>query len=475
MRRWFVAALVGALLAVVTACAVNPVTGRHQVALLSTEQEVALGAKEHPGILEEYGEFQAPAVQRYVAQVGRQLAARSHRPELTYHFTVLDSPILNAFALPGGYVYVTRGLLAELNNEAELAGVVGHEIGHVAARHGVTRYTQQAGYKLLRGVALALEPGLANWTQLSDLAFTATVRGYGRKEELQADELGLEYAAAVGYDTGQLHHFFETLQRQGRDADGGGFHGLFATHPETADRIARMRALEAEHPGGKQVGRAAYLRAIDGIPVGPSPDQGRVVDNRYLNVRYDLSLTIPGGWQARTARGRLLLTPRGGGVAWEARMRTARAGETTQTVMAELLAKVGSNAKPAWSRHPHGAQTVDVEATADSKPVGVRLTVWVHQGHVAVVTAIAPRISFDRIAPAFDRITATLAPLTPHEAALARPLHLRVQRATAATTFADLAKVDPTPGHDGRWLSLFNGYGGAPRPRANDLVKVIAP
>ncbi len=471
MGRW----LVAAAFVVVAACAVNPVTGRRQVALLSTEQEVDLGAREHPEILQQYGELQAPAVQQYVARVGRQLAARSHRPGLTYHFTVLDSPVLNAFALPGGYVYVTRGLLAELNNEAELAGVIGHEIGHVTARHGVTRYTQQAGYQLLRGVALLLEPGLANWTQLSDLAFTATVRGYGRKEELQADKLGLEYAAAAGYDTSQLHHFFETLERQERDADGGGFHGLFATHPETAQRIERMRALERANPGGKLVGRSAYLRTIDGIPVGPSPDQGRVVNHRYLNVRHDVGLTIPAGWQARTARGRLLLTPRGGGVAWKARMRTGRAGETSQTVMQGLLAKLNSQAKPHWSRHPHGAQVVDVEATANGKPVGARITVWVHQGHVAVVTAIAPRASFDRIVPAFDRITATLAPLTRREAAMARPLHLRVQRAKAGTTFAILAEVDPTPGHDGRWLSYFNGYDGAPSPRGGDLVKVIAP
>lgn len=471
MGRW----LLAAALVAVAACAVNPVTGHHQVALLSAEQEVNLGAREHPGILREYGELQAPAVQQYVARIGRQLAARSHRPGLDYHFTVLDSPILNAFALPGGYVYVTRGLLAELNNEAELAGVIGHEIGHVTARHGVTRYTQQAGYQLLRGVALALEPRLANWTQLSDLAFTATVRGYGRKEELQSDELGLEYAAAVGYDTGQLHHFFEALQRQERDADGGGFHGLFATHPETAQRIERMRALERANPGGKQVGRAAYLRAIDGIPVGPSPAQGVVADGRYLNVFHDLALTVPAGWQARTARGRLLLTPRGGGVAWQAQMRTAGAGETSQTVMHDLLAKLGSQATPTWLRHPHGAQVADVEAVTEGKPVGVRITAWVHQGHVVVVTAIAPRASFARIAAAFDQITATLAPLSPSEAPLARPLHLRVQRATAHTTFADLVKVDPTPGHDGRWLSLFNGYDGGPAPRANDLVKVIAP
>ncbi len=471
MGRW----LVAAAFVVVAACAVNPVTGRHQLALLSAEQEVNLGAHEHPGILKQYGELQAPAVREYVARVGRQLAARSHRPELDYHFTVLDSPVLNAFALPGGYVYVTRGLLAELNNEAELAGVIGHEIGHVTARHGVTRYTQQAGYQLLRGVALALEPRLANWTQLSDLAFTATVRGYGRKEELQSDELGLEYAAAAGYDTSQLHHFFETLQRRERDADGGGFHGLFATHPETAQRIERMRALERARPGGKLVGRAAYLRAIDGIPVGPAPDQGRVVNNRYLNLRHDVGLTIPTGWEARTARGRLLLTPRGGGVAWEARMRTARAGETSQTVIQGLLAQLGSQAKAAWSRHPHGAQVADVEAVAEGRPVGVRITAWVHQGHVVVVTAIAPRVSFARIAPAFDQITTTLVPLTPREAALARPFHLRIQRVRAGTTFAKLAEVDPTPGHDGRWLSYFNGYEGAPRPRANDLVKVIAP
>ncbi|NCO58611.1 MAG: M48 family metalloprotease [Deltaproteobacteria bacterium] len=471
MARWPLAAL----FVLVAACAVNPVTGRQQVALLSTAQEVDLGAHEHPAILAEYGELQAPAVRDYVARVGQGLAARSHRPGIAYHFTVLDSPILNAFAIPGGYVYVTRGLLAELNNEAELAGVIGHEIGHVTARHGVTRYTQQAGYQLLRGVALMLEPGLANWTQLSDLAFTATVRGYGRNEELQSDELGLAYAAAAGYDTGQLHHFFETLQRQERDADGGGYHGLFATHPETQARIERLRGLERANPGGKEVGREAYLQAIDGITVGPSPDEGRVVEGRYLNVPYDVALTIPGGWQARTARGRLLLTPRGGGVAWEAQMRPAQAGENSETVMRQLLAQVGSPARPAWALHPHGAQVVDAAASAAGKPVGVRITTWVHQGHVTVVTALAPAGAFARLAPAFDQITATLAPLTASEIQRAQPLHLRIQRAQAATSFAALAGSDPTPDHDPTWLSFFNGYGGAPNPRAGDLVKVIAP
>ncbi|RMF85894.1 MAG: hypothetical protein D6739_03885, partial [Nitrospirae bacterium] len=415
---WLLALLAAA------ACAVNPVTGKRQIALLSEAEEVALGAREHPQILEQYGRLEAPAVQAYVARVGRELAARSHRPDLTYHFTVLDSPILNAFALPGGYVYVTRGLLAALNDEAELAGVLGHEIGHVTARHGVTRYTQQAGYQLLKGLAVLLEPGLANWTRLSDLAFTAAVRGYGRKEELQADALGLEYAAAAGYDTRELHHFFEYLEHTERDAGRGGFHGLFATHPETAQRIARLKRLEGEHPGGTRVAREPYLRAIDGIPFGPAPAEGRVVGRRYLNPRYDVALRIPAGWQARTARGRLLLVPRGGGVAWEARMRTARPGEDSTSVMRARLAKLGVQAQPRWLPSPHGAQGVRLQARAGGRPVGVSLAAWVHQGQVVEVTAVAPAASFDRIATAFDAITRTLRPLPPHLRRLAAPLYV---------------------------------------------------
>ena len=466
-------AAVGLLLAIGVACAVNPVTGQHQVSLLSEAQEIALGAEEHPNILAEYGPLEAPSLDRYVVRVGEALVRVSHRPHLAYHFTVLDSPILNAFALPGGYIYLTRGLLAELNNEAELAGVVGHEIGHVTARHGAQRYTQAAGYQLLRGLAVALQPGLANWTQLSDLAFSAAVSGYGRGNELQADQIGLEYAAAAGYDTEQLHHFFETLLRQERDAGQGGFHGLFASHPDTRQRIERLRARAAELPGGARVERPAYLKTIDGIPVGPSEDEGRVVGGVYLNRRFDVAVQVPGGWQAQTARGRVALRGPDEEVGWQAALRVARAGESSATVMADVLRQIGAQAVARPVARPSGAQQIELRVTANGAPLTLQVTTWVRRGTAVTVFAFGGPEAFARGAGRLAAITASLAPLTPEQRRQAAPEKLHLHPVPGGEDFASLARRYPGDERDAAWLSYFNGYDGKPSPRPGDLIKVV--
>jgi predicted Zn-dependent protease len=468
-------AVVGLLLAVVVACAVNPVTGQHQLSLLNESQEIALGAQEHPGILDQYGALEAPSLERYVDQVGQRLVRVSHRPHLTYRFTVLDSPILNAFALPGGYIYVTRGLLAELNNEAELAGVVGHEIGHVTARHGAQRYTQAAGYQFLKGLAVALQPGLANWTQLSDLAFSAAVSGYGRANEFQADQLGLEYAAAAGYDTGQLHHFFETLLREERDAGQGGFHGLFASHPETRQRIERLRARAAEVPGGKRVERPAYLKAIAGIPVGPSEYEGRVVAGDYLNPGFDVAVQVPSGWQVQTARGRLALRAPDGELSWQASLRAAQSGESNDAVMAAMLRQIGAQAEPRPLAQPSGALQVELPVTADGAPLALQVTTWVSRDTAVTVLAFGEPETFARNTHSLAAITASLTPLTADQRRQAAPERLQLHTVRTADDFASLARRYPGDARDAAWLSYFNGYDGRPSPRPGDLVKVVTP
>jgi len=457
------------------ACAINPVTGQHQLSLLSEPQEVALGSQEHPNILHEYGALEAPALTRYVERVGQGLVRVSHRPHLIYHFTVLDSPILNAFALPGGYIYVTRGLLEELNNEAELAGVVGHEVGHVTARHGAQRYTQVAGYQLLKGLAIALQPGLANWTQLSDLGFSAAVSGYGRANEFQSDQLGLEYAAAAGYDTGQLHHFFETLLRQERDAGQGGFHGLFASHPDTRERIHRLRARAAELPGGSRVERPTYLHAVEGLPIGPSDDEGRVVGGVYLNRRFDVAVQVPAGWQVHTARGRVAIQSPQGDLGWQASLQAAQAGETSATVMAAFLKQAGAQAEPRPEVRPNGAQQIDLQVVSEGKPLSLRVTTWVGRGTAITMLAYGDPEAYSRNQGSLAAITASLAPLTTAQRQRAAPERLAVHLVRGGESFAALAGGAPATGRDATWLSYFNGYDGKPTPRPGDLVKVVEP
>ena len=206
---------------------------------------------EDPEIRKEYGVYDDAKLQAYVQRVGEKLAGLSHRPELFYRFTVLDSPEVNAFALPGGYVYITRGLMAYLNSEAELAAVLGHEIGHVTARHAVRQYTTamaaQIGYTI--GAIFVPQVGSQAGSTLFNVLGTALVRGYGREHELQADELGAEYSALAGYDPDAMLEVLQVLKNQeefeverakleGREPNV--YHGVFATHPSNDQRLQQV-------------------------------------------------------------------------------------------------------------------------------------------------------------------------------------------------------------------------------------------
>jgi predicted Zn-dependent protease len=207
----YAALLAGLLL--LAACATNPVTGNNDFVLMSEEQEISLGRQANARILKETPVYENPELEKLVQQVGEELASHSHRPELFYRFTVLDSTAINAFALPGGYIYITRGLLAYLNSEAELAAVLGHEIGHVTARHSVRQQSTAAVTGIL-GAVVAASTGVQGVDTLTDMAGTAIVRGYGRDHELEADRLGAEYLAKSGYDPNAMLEVVGILKNQ---------------------------------------------------------------------------------------------------------------------------------------------------------------------------------------------------------------------------------------------------------------------
>jgi predicted Zn-dependent protease len=205
---------------------VNPVTGQTEMSVMSEEAEIAEGAKAHQEVLKEYGVYNNPTVQAYVNALGQKLAAQSHRSQLQWHFTVLDSPEINAFALPGGYVYVTRGIMAYMDSEADLAGVIGHEIGHVTARHGAQRATRQqnAGLGVFAASVLGAvleSQGFGGAGQLASQASQSVAAGYiasyGREQELQADGLGAEYLSRVRYDPRNMINVITVLKNRAQE------------------------------------------------------------------------------------------------------------------------------------------------------------------------------------------------------------------------------------------------------------------
>ena len=281
-------------------CARNPVTGKKQVILMSEAQESALGAESNPQILAEYGEYPEPKLQEYLNNIGQRMAKISHRPNLPFQFKVVDSDVVNAFAVPGGYVYFTRGILAHFNNEAQLAGVLGHEIGHVTARHGAQQQSKQMMGQVLFIGAMIASPKLAQFGEQLSQGMQLLFLKFGRDHESQSDELGVEYSSKIGFDARNMADFFGTLDRLSGGAEGR-LPTFLSTHPDPGDRNKKVRAMaidfQQKNPGQYAVNRESYLKLIDGIIYGEDPKQGYVVNNVFYHPELKFQFPIPQGWK----------------------------------------------------------------------------------------------------------------------------------------------------------------------------------
>src|SRR5690554_2213714 len=253
---------------IVPSCAINPVTGKRQIMLMSEEQEIAMGKEYDPQVVATFGEYKHDQLLAFIQEKGNEMAEISHRPNLQFHFRILDSRVVNAFAVPGGYIYFTRGILAQFNNEAELVGVLGHEMGHVTARHTVSQQSkQQLGQLLLIGGMIASEQfrDFAGYAmQGMELLFLK----FSRDHERESDKLGVEYASKIHYDPQQMANFFNTLSRMSGTEGPGGIPTFLSTHPDPGDRY-RDVTRRAEDWKSKidndnwQVNEDSYLRMID--------------------------------------------------------------------------------------------------------------------------------------------------------------------------------------------------------------------
>lgn len=273
LKTFTVSLILSAFLAL-TACSVNPVSGKKDFTLISEQQELSMGAQAHRSILKQKKRYNNAALQAYVNSIGQELAKHSHRKNIRYTFTVLDDPSVNAFALPGGYIYITTGLMAYLNSEGELAGVLGHEIGHVTARHSVKQQSAGIAGAILIQV-LTKKTGESSGKQYNQLG-KAILSGYGRNHELQADKLGAEYLARVGYDPRNMidvvsvlkaQEEFEKYQARKEGRQPRAYHGVFASHPSNDQRLQEVinAAKHIKSAGTRSANRDGYLRRINGL------------------------------------------------------------------------------------------------------------------------------------------------------------------------------------------------------------------
>ncbi|MEH6755150.1 MAG: M48 family metalloprotease [Alphaproteobacteria bacterium] len=277
-------AVLSAFALLLTACSVNPATGeRDFTAFMSPEKEVEVGREQHPKIIEQFGGvYDDPKVTAYVNRVGQSLARVSELPDLQFTFTVLNDDIVNAFALPGGFVYISRGLLGLANTEAELAGVLGHEIGHVTGRHSAQRYSTSVlaqGLSVGAGILGSVFLGTSEIGQAVGQGSSVYLQSFSREHEFEADTLGVRYLARAGYSTDAMASFLASLQAYSAlEAKVSGLpdpasrYNIMSTHPRTQDRVvAATRAANIQQVPNPQIGNRDYLNAINGIVFGDSP------------------------------------------------------------------------------------------------------------------------------------------------------------------------------------------------------------
>jgi predicted Zn-dependent protease len=331
-------------------CAVNPVTGRRELSLVSPEQELQIGREGYGAVVAEYGLYDDPQLQAYVNEVGQRVVRASHQPGLAWHFAVLDDPSVNAFAMPGGYIYVTRGILAHLNSEAQLAGVLGHEIGHVTHRHTAGRITQQQLYGLGLGLASAASETVRRYGDLAQQGLGLLFLKYSRDDERQADELGVAYSTGAGYDPREIPATYAMLKRVSEQA-GQRLPGFLSTHPDPGDREVTTAALARQAAQGRTglaVNGRAYVQRLDGVVFGSDPRQGYFAGDEYVHPGLRFQMTFPAGWKHQDTR-------------------TAVSAQepAQQAVMQLSLADAGASAPAAFVQQLTGRGTF---ASASGKP-----------------------------------------------------------------------------------------------------------
>jgi predicted Zn-dependent protease len=470
-----------------TSCASNPVTGRPDLVFSSEKGEVERAKQVHPMLLQQFGGvYDDVRLQQYVNEVGQRAGKASHRPELQYTFTVLDSDEINAFTTGGGYVYITRGIMNYLNSEAELAAVLGHEIGHVTARHPVRQQTQQT----LSGIgaaAVGIVTGSGDLAGLANYAGAALVTGYGRDMELEADRLGAEYLAKSGLapehmiDVVRLlknQELFEVQRARQEGRKPHIYHGVFSTHPDNDQRLREVvKAADKIDSEGDKVdaGHDRYLQAVQGLPVGTSRAQGVLKGNRFYHANMGFTFAFPSGWNVENRADRVMaMSPKKDSIV-QMQTQAPPPNVGPQQFLSRILA--GQNAGPGEAIEVNGLQGYTAVVRSSRTEFGVvpaRYAV-IYYNNLAYVFAGASKGSSN--VPSADALfmstIKTFRRLKNTEFPLAEPYKVKVIRADANTRIADLAKASPLKEYPAEMLRLMNNLYPDKEPQAGQLLKIV--
>jgi len=429
------------------ACATNPATGAKELILISESQEIAMGQGYDKDVVASIGLYGDSGIQRWIQQFGAQLAATSERPNLPWTFQVVDDPVVNAFAIPGGYIYVTRGILAHLNSEAELAGVVGHEIGHVTARHSVSQMSKQQLAQMGLAIGSIASPDFERYAGLASAGLGVLFLKFSRDAESQADHLGLRYMRRARYDAREMPHVFEMLTRVSQAQGGGRIPEWLATHPNPDNRRGRIEQEIASGPqdfAGTAVNRDVYLRRLEGLVYGSDPREGYFKGSLFLHPGLRFRLTFPDGWVTSNGKQSVVaVSPQK-----DAAVELGLAAEAT----ADAAARAFLSQKGFTSGYPTRASVSGLSAVSaafaaatDNGTLRGSALFVEYGGSVFRLIGYATEARWPDYQPTAERSLLSFARLTDPAVLAVEPQRVTLVRTDRRTTIADLARQRASP------------------------------
>jgi predicted Zn-dependent protease len=464
------------VLLVFISCTTDYVTGKKTFSLVSESQEIAMGKEADPQIVAEYGLYEDEDLSTLVNELGQSLARVSHRPQLTYTFRIVDSPIINAFALPGGYVYMTRGILVHFNSEDELAGVLGHEIGHVVARHSAEQMSKQQLAGLGLGIGALVSEHFARYADFAGAGLSLLLLKYSRDQESESDMLGVEYSTKRGYDAHRMSEFFGTLESMRGDG-GQSLPGFMSTHPDPGDRRVRVGQLADEWQQKiaykpLDLERYEYLSRIDGIVYGDDPRQGYVDGQTFYHPTMRFQFPVPAGWDLANSASTVMM------IDSEKKALIKLTLGRTESPTAEAEAFVTANKASVRLRQAqtvHGFEAVAVESNVQTQRGELWVMsffiekddkIFVFHGFTSASLYSGYSVTFSQVMNGFERVTDT-AVLNK------KPQRVRIKKAPRSGELSDVLGAMGMDAEMFEAIALLNGVDPGARVNKGDWLKVV--
>jgi predicted Zn-dependent protease len=479
MKKYLIVSCMTASLFLFDSCARNPVTGKRQVVLMSEAQEIAMGVDADPQIVQQFGLYEDANLQSFINQKGQEMAAISHRNNIKYQFRIVDSDVINAFAVPGGFVYFTRGIMAHFNNEAEFAGVLGHEIGHITARHSVAQQRNailgQLG--LIAGIVIA--PGLAQFAEPASQGLGLLLLKFGRDAERESDELGVEYSTKIGYDAKEMAGFFNTLERksEGREE----LPSFLSTHPNPGDRNVTVGKLATQwkqklNLTDPKVNRDAYLKRIEGLIYGEDPKGGFVENNVFYHPVLKFQFNTPAGWAYQNSPQQVQIAPKDGKAVM---IMTLGQGKTVQEAANAVMQHYKLQPLESKEVTVNGLRALAVVADQQPQQQGQQAAIRTlsyfieYGGNIYHLLGVSSIPDFNAYSAYFNTTMQSFRQLTDAAKINKKPERVRIKTVSQAATLEQVLRQYKVQDKRLEELAILNGMKLSDRLTQGMLIKVI--